>query len=259
VGTVVEAGPDAADVAPGRRVWSNSLGHAGRQGPTAEFAVVPSDRLYALPDGVDPVQAVAVLHPAATAYLAIAVHGRVRPAETVFVAGGAGSVGAALIVLAKRAGAHVIASARGDGLDYCRSLGADDVVDFSAAPAVDSVRALRPAGVDVIVDTSGRGAVADHIEALAHGGRLVAMAGLGLEARIALGRLYAFDRSIVGFAISNASVADLAAAADYVNGLLADGAFVARAVEELPLERARDAHERIEAGLRGGLRLVIRP
>jgi hypothetical protein len=63
----------------------------------------------------------------------------------------------------------------------------------------------------------------------------------------------------VGFAISNASVVDLAAAADAVNGLLADGAFAARSVEELPLERARDAHERIEAGLRGGLRLVIRP
>jgi NADPH:quinone reductase-like Zn-dependent oxidoreductase len=162
-------------------------------------------------------------------------------------------------VLAKRAGVRVIASARGEGIDYCRSLGADDVVDFAAAPAVESVRALRPDGVDVIVDTSGRGSVAEHIEALAHRGRLVTMAGLTLEAEFALGRLYAFDRSLVGFAISNATVDDLTAAAAAVNGLLADDAFRARTVEELPLDRAREAHERLESGLGGGTRLVIRP
>ena len=85
VGTVAEAGAGAAGFAPGDRVWCNSLGHDGRQGSFAEFAVVPAERLYHLPDGADPVASVAVLHPAATAYLALFRHGRLRPGESVYV------------------------------------------------------------------------------------------------------------------------------------------------------------------------------
>jgi NADPH:quinone reductase-like Zn-dependent oxidoreductase len=67
VGTVAETGPGAVGFRVGDRVWCNSLGHGGRQGACAEYSVVPVDRLYHLPDGVDPVTAVAALHPAATA------------------------------------------------------------------------------------------------------------------------------------------------------------------------------------------------
>lgn len=56
-------------------------------------------------------------HPAATAYLALFTHGRVRAGETVVVAGAAGNVGSALVVLATQAGARVTATARDS--DYC--------------------------------------------------------------------------------------------------------------------------------------------
>lgn len=52
VGTVAEASPGAAGFAPGDRVWCNSLGHGGRQGSFAEYAVVPAERLYPLPAGL---------------------------------------------------------------------------------------------------------------------------------------------------------------------------------------------------------------
>src|SRR5205823_12714998 len=61
VGTVAEAGGGAPGFAVGDLVWCNSLGHGGRQGATAECAVVPADRLYHLPDGVRPNDAVTVL------------------------------------------------------------------------------------------------------------------------------------------------------------------------------------------------------
>ncbi len=86
VGTVAEAGAGAVGFAAGDRVWCNSLGHGGRQGSFAEYAVVPAERLYHLP-AVDPVAAVAVLHPGATAYLALFRHGGLRPTETLYVAG----------------------------------------------------------------------------------------------------------------------------------------------------------------------------
>src|SRR5207253_765147 len=87
VGTVAAAGAGAGGFRVGDRVWCNSLGHDGRQGAAAEQAVVPVDRLYHLPDGVDPVDAVALAHPAATAHLALFTHGRLRAGESVAVLG----------------------------------------------------------------------------------------------------------------------------------------------------------------------------
>jgi hypothetical protein len=60
---------------------------------------VPAERCYRLPEGVDPALAVAVAHPAATAYLACFVHGGLRPGEVACVGGGAGNVGSAAIAL----------------------------------------------------------------------------------------------------------------------------------------------------------------
>ena len=106
VGTVVEAGSSALGFAPGDRVWCNSMGHDGRQGPAAEYVAVPADRLYRLPDGADPEQAVALAQPAATAYLGCFAYGRVGPGETVFIGGGAGNIGLSAIRFAAGAGAR---------------------------------------------------------------------------------------------------------------------------------------------------------
>ncbi|MFD6735911.1 alcohol dehydrogenase catalytic domain-containing protein, partial [Micromonospora aurantiaca] len=124
VGTVLEVGPGVAGFTPGDHVWCNSLGHDGRQGAAAERAVVPADRLYHLPDGVDAEQAVAVLHPAATAFLALFTHARIQPGETVLIAGGAGNVGSALVTLSVQAGARVVATASASDAAYVRGLGA---------------------------------------------------------------------------------------------------------------------------------------
>ncbi|BCT74390.1 hypothetical protein SCMU_02320 [Sinomonas cyclohexanicum] len=94
VGTVAAAGLGVVGFAPGDRVWTNSLGHAGRQGAFSEYAVVAEDRLYPLPDGVDPTAAAPVLHAAATAYMGLVREACLQPGETVFVAGGGGAVGA---------------------------------------------------------------------------------------------------------------------------------------------------------------------
>ena len=82
VGTVVHA-QDAGRLRDRERRPGNSLGHDGRQGSFARFAVVPTDRLYPLPAAVDPLDAVGVAHPAGTAYLAWFRHGELRPGDAV--------------------------------------------------------------------------------------------------------------------------------------------------------------------------------
>jgi len=53
VGTVADAGPGAL-FGVGERVWANSLGHDGRQGSFSEYAVIPAERCYCLPEGATP-------------------------------------------------------------------------------------------------------------------------------------------------------------------------------------------------------------
>ena len=258
VGTVAETGPGAVGFGVGDRVWCNSLGHGGRQGACAEYSVVPVDRLYRLPDGVDAGSAVAALHPAATAYLALFRHGRLQPGETVLVAGGAGNVGRAATTLAVAAGARVLVTARPDDEAVCVAAGAAAVVDYRDPDVVARLRELAPDGVDVHLDTAGRHDLDAALAVVGRGGRIVLMAGLFARPELPVGAVYTREVAIVGFAISNASVDDLAAAATAVNRGLAAGRFALRVVAELPLSQTARAHRMLEAGgVRG--RIVLRP
>ncbi|CAB65629.1 MULTISPECIES: zinc-binding dehydrogenase [Streptomyces] len=259
VGEVAVAGPGAAGLAVGQRVWCNSLGHAGRQGSFAQYATVAAERLYPAPAGIDAEHLVAAAHPAASAWLALFRHGRLRAGETVYVGGGAGNVGGAAVALASRAGARVVATARAEDAAAVRQLGAAEVLDHHAPDLGARVRGAAPDGYDVHLDTSGHGVLAEAVDSLARGGRLVAMVGLGAgPAALSVGGLYTKDASIVGFAISNATAADLAEAARGVVGVLTDTPWRPRIADRLPLSMTAEAHRRLEAGeVRG--RLVLRP
>ncbi|GAB7104235.1 zinc-binding dehydrogenase [Streptomyces phaeofaciens JCM 4814] len=259
VGTVVEAGPGAAGLRPGDAVWSNSLGHEGRQGAAAELAVVARDRLYRLPPGVDPETAVAVLHPGGTAYLALFTHARLLPGETVFVAGAAGNVGAALTVMAVDAGARVVATASARDAQYVRSLGAAEVFDYRDPALGERLRAACPAGIDVHVDSAGTNDLTEAVALLAPRGRIVLLAGVTARPVLPVGPFYMKDASILGFVISHASTAELAAAAGTVNRLLAAGRLAPRHTERVPLSALPEAHRRMEKGDLRGRRLIVRP
>jgi NADPH:quinone reductase-like Zn-dependent oxidoreductase len=256
VGTVAETGPGATGFAVGDRVWSHSMGHGGRQGVTAEYCVVGVDRLYHLPGDVDAARAVAVLHPVATAHLALFRHARLRPGETVLVIGGAGNVGRAATVLAVRAGARVLAVARAETAPDCLRAGTA-VVDHRDPDAAEQLRELAGDGVDVHLDTSGHQDLDAALALVGHGARVVLMAGLTARPVLPVGAVYPRDVSLIGFAISNASVDDLAGTARVINHGLADDAFPIPVSVELPLSRTAEAHRMIEAGVRG--RIVLRP
>lgn len=257
VGEVAAVGPGVAGFVPGQPVWCNSLGHAGRQGSFAEYAVVAADRLYPAPPDLDPTDLVAAAHPAATAWLALFRHGRLRAGENVHVGGGAGNVGSAAVALAVAAGARVVATARPEDFASVRALGAAEVLDYRDPDLPGGLRTATPDGYRLWVDTSGRGDLATGVGLLTNGGRLVVMAGLHATPTLPLGPLYTRDASVAGFAISNASVTDLADAADGVVLLLRTTPWRPRIADRLPLSLAAEAHRRLEEGEVSG-RLVLR-
>lgn len=258
VGRAVEVGPGVDGFEPGEQVWCNSMGHGGRQGSFSELVVVPAERLYPLPPAVDPARFVGVVHPAATAYLGLFRHAGLRLGETVVVMGAGGAVGSAVVQLASRAGARVVALTRAGSMEWARECGAAVVLDHDDPTLADAVAAAVPDGVDVWWDSSGGGELGMPLSRLALGGRLVVVAGMTADAAFTLGQLYVRDASLLGFAISNASVADLAEAARAINAVAAEGGWRTRAPELHPLEDAARAHAAMEAGRSGAGRLVLR-
>lgn len=257
-GRVAEVGDDVSDFQAGDPVWCNSLGHDGRQGAAAQRAVVPADRLYHLPHGVNVVDAVAVAHPGATAYLALFTHGRVRAAETVVVAGAGGNVGSALVALATAAGVRVIATASAGDAAYCRTRGAAEVLDYNDPALADHIRELSPGGIDAYFDTAGLNDLELAVDLLARRGRIVLLAGMRTRPVLPVGPLYLKDCSAVGFAISQATTSELAEAAAAMNRLLTSGELRPRTTQTLPLSAAASAHRMVEAGTTGGRKLVLR-
>ena len=259
VGRVAAVGAGVGGFVVGDRVWANSLGHGGRQGSFAGYAVVPVDRLYHLPEGVDPVQAVALAHPAATAWLGLHRHAHVQAGDVAYVGGGGGNVGECAVRLAAAAGLRVVASASAADLDRVRDAGAGATVDYRSPDLVEQLRASAPEGFDLHWDTSGHHDLVAAVGLVRRGGRILLTAA-GAEASVPLpvGTAYTKDVGVLGFVISHASVEDLAAAARAVNRRLADGTLRARVAEVLPLAATAEAHRRIEAGEVCG-RLVLRP
>jgi NADPH:quinone reductase-like Zn-dependent oxidoreductase len=252
VGTVVRAGSSGGGFAVGDRVWCNSLGHGGRQGSFAEFATVPRDRLYDLPDRVDPATAVAVAHPAATAYLGWFVRARLRPGETVLVGGAAGNVGTAAVQLARAAGARVIGTAGPDDHERCRRAGAEVVLDYHDEHLADAVAQGAPEGVDVLWETSGHHDPELVSEVLVPGGRVLVSAASDPRSAAAWAGSYTREVSTLGFVMSRARAEDLAAAAGLLNSMLADGRLTARITERGHLADAAGIPARLEAGQLSG-------
>lgn len=248
VGEVARVGEGVTDFIVGQRVWCNSLGYDGRQGAFAEYAAVARERLYPLPDGVDPQQAVAAFHPAATAYLGLVCHlNGAQPGTVMLVGGGAGNVGSAVTQLGVAMGVRVLATAHGaNDMAWLRACGASEVFDYTDPELATAVRAVAPNGVDVVWNTSGHDDLDLEVGLLAHGGRLILMAGMEQRPSLPVGPFYTKGASAVGFTMSSATVEQLAGAARAINALLAADKLKMRIACAEPLARAAEAHQLVE-------------
>ncbi|WP_189045466.1 NADPH:quinone oxidoreductase family protein [Aliidongia dinghuensis] len=168
-GTVVEAGPQSSNRV-GDRLCA-LLDHGG----FADYVQVPSVGSERIPADFPIREAVAlpIIYP--TAHLALRHRANLRTGETVLIHAGAGGVGSAAIQLAKHWGARVIATAGGpEKTALCVEMGADQAIDYSAQPIVETVREITGGtGVDVVVDPVGGKIATESLRCLAWGGRLV--------------------------------------------------------------------------------------
>jgi NADPH:quinone reductase-like Zn-dependent oxidoreductase len=167
-GTVEAVGPSVTTFQVGDEVMGTC------RGSFAELAVASADKLVRKPAGVTFEQAAAVPISGVTALQALRDKARVQPGQRVLVIGAAGGVGSLAVQIAKASGAQVTGVCSTSKVDLVRSLGADDVVDYTREDFTDGTRRW-----DVIVDTAGRRSLSHLRRALAKKGTLVIVGGDG--------------------------------------------------------------------------------
>ena len=145
-GTVVAVGA-GADAKIGDRVCAFIDTDRGAQ---STLVVLKPGEAVAVPEGVSFEDAGAVPLAAMTAWQGLFDHGGLEAGQSVLIHGGAGGVGHIAVQLAKWKGAHVIATASGKDLDFVRSLGADQVVDYKTERFEDVAH-----DIDMVYDTQG--------------------------------------------------------------------------------------------------------
>jgi NADPH:quinone reductase-like Zn-dependent oxidoreductase len=168
-GTVGVVGAAVTEFRPGDEV----MGTAER-GSFAELTIAPADKLVRKPERLSFEQAAAVPVSGTTAIQALRDKAHLRPGQSVLVIGAGGGVGTFTVQIAKAMGATVTGVASTSKLDLVRSIGADDVIDYTREDFTDGSRTW-----DVIVDTAGRRPLRELRRALTPKGTLVVVGGDG--------------------------------------------------------------------------------
>jgi NADPH:quinone reductase-like Zn-dependent oxidoreductase len=165
-GIVSARGTDVRDLAVGDPVFG--VLDRGKEGAYAQKLAINAALVARKPDWLRHIDAAALGLAAITALWAIEDTARLRSGETILIHGGAGGVAGLAIQLAHHLGAKVITTARAANHAYVKSLGADQVIDYTAQ---DFTQVTEPC--DVVFDTVGGDTHIRSYEVLKPAGRLV--------------------------------------------------------------------------------------
>jgi NADPH:quinone reductase-like Zn-dependent oxidoreductase len=167
-GTVEAVGDNVTRFRPGDAVfgWCD--------GSFAEYAVAPEDQLAAKPATLSFEQAAVVPISGFAALQGLRDVGEVQAGQRVLVIGAAGGVGSLAVQLAKAFGAQVTGVASTTQLELVRSIGADEVIDYTRQDVTDGTRHF-----DLILDCAGRRSLSQLRRALTPEGTLVIVGGEG--------------------------------------------------------------------------------
>ena len=216
-----------------------------RNGGYAERVAVPGANCLSYPENLSWEQAAAVPVVFLTAWHMLVTRAKLAPGEDCLVIGAGSGVGSVAVQLARMLGARVIATAGSDAkLARAKALGAHDVVNHRAADVAAEVRRLTGRkGVEVVFEHVGGPIFEQCVAALARNGRLVTCgATIGNRVSLDLNVLFGRHLTLLGSWMGRKS--ELVRALEFVR----DGRLVPVVDTVLPLEKAREAHARLDSG-----------
>ncbi|GAA0909543.1 NAD(P)-dependent alcohol dehydrogenase [Virgisporangium ochraceum] len=246
-GVVAEVGANVTRFRPGDEVFRTC-----RSGSYAEFAAAPENRLASKPAGMTFEQAAATPISGGTALQAVRDHARVEKGQQVLITGATGGVGSFAVQLAKSYGATVTAVCGPTKADLARTLGADEVIDYTGAE-IDS----GGPRYDVIIDIAGCRSLALLRRAAAPKAR-IALVGGGHDSG---GLLGGFSRQLLqapfasmrgGRTFINAGSRERVDVFDELGRLITGGVVTPTVTRAYPLAEAPDAIRYLAEGHAAG-------
>ncbi len=214
-------------------------------GTFAEQVVVPAANVRPVPASIPAAERAAFTLATLTAWRMLVTRARLRPGEDVLIWGIGGGVALAALQIAKRIGARAWVTSGSDAkLERARALGADVTLNHRTDDVVREIRGRTgKRGMDVVVDNVGAATWARSLGALGRAGRLVtcgATSGPVVETDVR--RLFWNQWSLLGSTMGSEAEFEAVAAA------FAAGALRPPVDAVFPLERGREAFERLAAG-----------
>jgi NADPH:quinone reductase-like Zn-dependent oxidoreductase len=171
---VVSAVGEGADLKIGDAVFG-VLG-AGKEGTYCEKISIAANLIAKKPDGLSHMNAAALALTGLTAVNSVEDTLHLKRGEKILIQGGAGGVAGFAIQFAKHLGATVVTTTSAANIDYVKSLGADEVIDYNAQNFTRVV-----SGCDAVFDTVGGDVAKQSFAVLKPGGRAAFIAS-GAEA-----------------------------------------------------------------------------
>jgi NADPH2:quinone reductase len=247
-GTVVALGEGATKHKLGDKVMSLVAG-----GGYAQYCIAQDAQAIAVPEALSMQEAGATAETLMTVWHNVFERGALKSGETLLIHGGSSGIGTMAIQLAKAFGAKVIVTVGSKAkADACIKLGADHAIDYKTQDFVTEVKTITGGkGVELILDMVGGDYVERNYDAAAVEGRIVQIALLGGgKATISVGKLMVKRLHHTGSTLrprSNADKAAMVAAIEAkVMPLFRDGRVKPLMDSSFPLEKAADAHRRME-------------
>ncbi|CAN7590138.1 NADP-dependent oxidoreductase [Mesorhizobium sp. LjNodule214] len=227
-GTVEALGPDVTGLKIGDAVFG--MPRFPRQAAAyAELAVAPADEIAPKPEGIDHIQAAALPLAGLTAWQGLVRHGGLKQGQRVLIHAAAGGVGHLAVQIAKARGAYVIATASPEKLDFVRSLGADEVIDYTAGDFTSKV-----GDIDLVLDPIGGDHAQRSLKVLRDGGVLVSLLDVSDTTKA--------DAGARNIRVERMSVVPDRAGLAELGGLIDAKELAVHVAKALPLEEAGAAH-----------------
>jgi NADPH2:quinone reductase len=258
-GKVVAVGEGVSDDMLGQRVMGSTQFQA-QCGGLADFCLMNARAALPVPDSMKGEEAAGFFIPYMTAWVGLARRAQLTAEDTLLVLGASGSSGAAAIQLAKAIGARVIAVAGGPAkAAFCKSIGADDIIDHRAEDITEAARALTNGkGASVVFDPVGGKPGRAAFKATAFEGRFVVIGyASGEWPRISLPETLMTNISLVGAMPVGFSGEVMKGAVSELMGYWEQGKFDLSINQVFDFADGRKAIEHIAAGKVEG-KVVVR-
>lgn len=244
-GEIVHLGNDESEFKIGDAVFG-TINFPGIGNSYAEYVVSPESQLALKPDNISFEEAAGATQSPLTAWQALVDTGHVKEGDRVLIHGAAGGVGSFAVQIAKKLGAHVIATASAGDKDFVLGLGADECIDYKNQKFEELV-----SDVDFVLDSIGDDTFVRSLEVLKPEGMIVLLPTSKKEAADKVAK----EKGVKNYhhMLMHSSGKDMKGIAK----MLEEGSMKSNVSKTYPLDKIREAHEEMVSGHHRGKIVVV--